>query len=146
MKDYERDFLFRINRLGISGPEFSSLAKETLREVMGEPGSSVVLYGMSKGDLESPERFAKELSTVFGGGAIPILKAIVVGALVGLEGQADPESRNTLPDAATLLEERYGIMAEKQAYLHDHRMKDEMAEYFESLDEEQSSDGNESAS
>lgn len=125
----------RINGLSISGPEFARLAKETLREIMGETASSVVLYGMSKIVLESPERFAQELSNVFGSGAIPILKAMVVGAMVRSEGPTDAESKGTVPEVPAILEERYGIKAARQAYLHDHRMKDEMAEYFEGFDE-----------
>ena len=140
MKDYERDFLFRINGLAISGPVFARLARETLREIMGEAGSSVVLYGLNKNVLESPERLTQELSSIFGWGAIPILKALVVGAIAGPKGPDDAEFQGTLPEISAIFEDKQGLKPAKQTFLHDHRVKDEMAEYFESLDEEQASD------
>jgi hypothetical protein len=138
MKDYERDFVFRIQRLAISGPDFASIVKETLRDTLGEAGSSVALHGVRKDVLERPDRLAEELSRIFGSGAIPILKTIVVSALVDTKESTKGESQPEFPMIPATIEERYGIRAVREVYLHDHRMKDEMDEYFENLDESKS--------
>jgi hypothetical protein len=135
MRDYERDFVFRIKCLAINGSDFARLARETLSQILGEGGSSVVLQGMKKEVLESPEKLARELSRFFSSGAIPILKAIVVGGIVDTKRSGGGEFQNGISAIPAIIEERYGIIAVRRVYLHDHRVKDEMDEYFENLDE-----------
>jgi hypothetical protein len=138
MKDYERDFVFRIQKLAISGSDFARIAKETLRDTLGEVGSSVVLHGVGKKVLERPEMLAEELSRFFGSGVIPILKTIVVSAMVDALESAKGQSQSKFPLIPATIEDRYGIRAVRRTYLHDHRVKDEMDEYFENLDESKS--------
>jgi hypothetical protein len=133
MRDYEHDFVIRIKGLAISRSDFARITRETLRQILGEAGSSVVLDGMKKDVLKSPEKLAKELSSFFSTGAIPILKALVVGAIIDAQRPASGESQGEISVIPSTIEERYGISAVKRVYLHDHRVKDEMDEYFENL-------------
>ena len=136
MEDYEQDFVLRMKGLVHAGPDFANLVKDALLETMGEAGSSVLLVGMDKATLEQPARFARELMRFFGAGSASVLKVVVTRASGSRRTAVERSSSGTLGvvlDEGEGPEARLGVGPIRQAYLHDHRMKDELDEYRERI-------------
>jgi len=110
--------------------------------MLGEAGSSVVLFGMKREVMENPESFARMLSGILESGAAPVFNALTEGALAYTKRRPKEQSAKDLLEKTLERspEEDLGAETVKQALLHDFRMRDEMQEYMERKAKEESED------
>jgi len=107
--------------------------------MLGEAGSSVVLFGMKREVIENPESFARTLSGILESGAAPVLKALTEGAMDYAKRTKEQSAKEMLEKNLGLgPDEEFSAQAVKQALLHDFRIKDEMQEYMERKAKEES--------
>ena len=76
MNEYEEAFVDHVEELGIDGPTFSALVKESLEAEYGGE-IDAVFKGLSQETLEDPEKFATEVFKAFGTGAMQYYVAIL---------------------------------------------------------------------
>lgn len=131
MNDYEKSFIMKLNRLKRSGIDFEDLAREALVGKFGG-ATDVLLRDLSPEALKEPERFVKELSGIFGRGAMgvyePISRYVDLGAYSGAQ-----------PTQAMLLVRQLGppqgeVSDPSGTFLHEHRIKDEEGNYSDNAD------------
>ena len=127
MNDYEKSFVLKMQRLKRVGIEFEALAREALVGKFGG-ATEVLLRDLRPEALVDPDLFVKELTKIFGRGALgvyePIVKYVDMGLysrggdspVLALLGQLGPPS---------------GGLAQGAMPLHDHRIKDEDGNYSE---------------
>jgi len=120
-----------MGRLTDAGIDLEALAREALMGKFG--GATEVLFrGFSVEALKDPERFVKELSRIFGMGAMGICEPIVKYADLGLYGSGGDspvlEMLRQLGPATGQIPVHDGIL------LHDYRIKDEAGNYPDNAD------------
>ena len=86
MNDYEKTFVLKMQRVRRAGIRFEPLAREALVGKFGG-ATEVLLKGVSQQALDDPEMFVKELSKVFGRGAMGVYEPIVKYVDMGLYSQ-----------------------------------------------------------
>ncbi|HEV2225409.1 MAG TPA: hypothetical protein VGR56_01240 [Nitrososphaerales archaeon] len=127
MNDYEKAFVERMSRLERGGVNFELFAKEAVEAKFG--GAAEVVFRGLKGDaFMNPEVFVRELSRVFGRGAMgiyePIMKQAERGMIASSSGNSSPYDsllrQLGVPQGPAPVQ---GVM------LHDHRVKDEEGNY-----------------
>ena len=83
MNDYEKSFVMRMRRLRGAGVDFEALAREALVGKFGG-ATEVLLRDLSPEALINPDLFVKELSKIFGRGAMGVYEPIVNYFYIGL--------------------------------------------------------------
>ncbi len=131
MNDYERTFLTKTVRLSRSGVNFEALAREALSAKFGG-ATDVLLRGLSPASLADPSLFVKDMSSMFGRGALgiyePILKYVDMG-MYGSQGSSPVlDLIRQLGPAAMNGEETEMIP------LHDQRIRDQHGDYADDVD------------
>ena len=127
MNDYEKSFITRMNRLRGTGIDFGALAREALVGKFG--GATEVLLGdLTPEALVNPDLFVKELTKMFGRGAMGVYEPIVKYVDMGLYSSA-----GDTPVLALLRQLGTASAGQTQGGkpLHDHRIKDEQGNYSE---------------
>jgi hypothetical protein len=125
LNDYEKSFVLKMRRLRGAGIDFEALAREALVGKFGG-ATDVLLRDLSQEALVNPEMFVKELSGIFGRGALGFYEPIVKYVDMGLYSRA-PDT----PVLALLAElgPSLGDPMQGGMMLHDHRVKDEQGNY-----------------
>jgi len=114
-----------MRRLRGAGINFEALAREALVGKFGG-ATEVLLRDLSPEALVNPDQFVKELSKIFGGGAMGVYEPIVRYVDMGLY------SRGGDTPVLTLLRQLgspVGGLSQGGLPLHDHRVKDEDGNY-----------------
>ena len=125
MNDYEKSFILKMQRLGGAGIDFEALAREALVGKFGG-ATEVLLRDLSPEAMVNPDQFVKELSKIFGRGAMGVYEPIVKYVDMGLY------SRGGDTPVLTLLRQLgppVGGLSEGGMPLHEHRVKDEDGNY-----------------
>jgi len=125
LNDYERTFVFKMNRVQRAGINFEDLAREALVGKFGG-ATEVMLRDLSANALADPGLFVMELNGIFGRGAIAVFEPIVRYVDLGLYSQGGnspilallSQLGPALADGVTT-----GVL------LHDQRVKDEDGNY-----------------
>ncbi|MGD0478175.1 MAG: hypothetical protein ABSB29_08430 [Nitrososphaerales archaeon] len=131
MNDYEKSFVTKIGRLTNVGIDFEDLAREALAKKFGG-AAEVLLRGLSTDALREPEHFVKELSRIFGRGAMGIYEPIVKYVDLGLYGS---KRDSPLLEMLRQLGSAQGeVSSAKGILLHDYRIKDEEGNYPDTAD------------
>jgi len=126
VKDYEKLFVSKMARLRGSGIDFESLAREALTGKFGG-ATDVMLRDLSPAALREPEYFVKELSGIFGRGAVAIYEPIAKYVELGLYG---PRQDSPVLSLLHQLGESHDTARESNPILlHEHRIKDEQENY-----------------
>jgi hypothetical protein len=125
MNDYEKSFILKMDRLRGAGIDFEALAREALVGKFGG-ATDVLLRDLSPDALINPNLFVKELSKIFGRGAMGVYEPIVKYVDMGLYSGAQDS-----PVLALLRQLGPSIAGLEQGGrpLHDHRIKDEEGNY-----------------
>ena len=120
-----------MGRLTNAGIDFEDLAREALTGKFGG-ATDVLLRDLSPTALREPEYFVKELSRIFGNGAMGVYEPIVKYVDLGLYG-----SKRDSP-VLGLLRQLGPAQGEdpstNRAFLHEHRIKDEEGNYADNAD------------
>jgi hypothetical protein len=131
LNDYEKSFVTKMGRLTNAGIDFEDLAREALAEKFGG-ATEVLLRGFSTDALREPEHFVKELSKVFGRGAMGFCEPIVRYADFGLYGS---KRDSPLLEMLRKLGPPQGeVSSAKGTLFHDYRIKDEAGNYPDNAD------------
>ena len=127
MSDYEKSFVQKMQRLRGSGIDFEALAREALVGKFGG-ATEVLLRDLSPEALVNPGLFVKELSNIFGRGAMGVYEPIIKYVDMGLYKRGGDS-----PVLALLrqLGPSSGGPAQSGLPLHDQRIKDEDGNYAE---------------
>jgi hypothetical protein len=127
LNDYEKSFVLRMQRLRGTGIDFGALAREALVGKFGG-ATEVLLRGLSPDAMVNPDLFVKELTKIFGRGAIGVFEPIVKYVDMGLYSGA-----GDTPVLALLrqLGPPSSGLAQGGLPLHDHRIQDEDGNYSE---------------
>ena len=125
MNDYEKTFVLKMQRVRRAGIGFEPLAREALVGKFGG-ATEVLLKGVSQQALDDPEMFVKELSKVFGRGAMGVYEPIVKYVDMGLYSQPGV---SPVLDLLRQLGPSSGDGATAGVLLHEHRVKDEEGNY-----------------
>lgn len=112
----------RVRRAGIG---FEALAREALVGKFGG-ATDVLLRDLSPQALDDPELFVRELTAIFGRGAMGVFEPMVKYVDMGLYSQATDS-----PVLALLrqLGPSLGGAEGGSVFLHEHRIKDEQGNY-----------------
>jgi hypothetical protein len=123
--DYEKLFISKMARLRGSGVEFETLAREALSGKFGG-AVDVLLKDLSAEALRNPEDFVREMSKIFGRGALGVFEPIVRYVELGMYGQ-----KQDSPILQLLREigPASGNASSNGILLHVHRVKDEQDNY-----------------
>jgi hypothetical protein len=131
LNDYEKVFVLKMGPLRKAGIDFEALAREALTGKFGG-ATDVMLRGLSPDALREPEYFVKELSRIFGGGAVAIYEPIAKYVDMGLYG---PKQDTPVLGLLRQLGQPQGGGTESNAiFLHEHRVKDEEGNYSDNAD------------
>ncbi|MDA4124078.1 MAG: hypothetical protein OK438_01315 [Thaumarchaeota archaeon] len=126
MNDYEKTFILKTTRLRNSGVDFQELAREALTGKFGG-AVDVLLRDLSGRALNEPEHFVREMSKMFGRGAMGVYEPIIKYVDMGLYGSSQA------PPILGLLQQlgpaQSPTSGEKPVFLHEHRIKDEEGNY-----------------
>jgi len=126
LNDYEKVFVLKMTPLRRAGIDFGSLAREALTGKFGG-ATDVMLRGLSPDAMREPECFVKELSRIFGQGAVAIYEPITKYVDMGLYG---PRQDSPVLDMLRQLgEPQEGETESNKILLHEHRIKDEEGNY-----------------
>jgi hypothetical protein len=122
---YEKSFVVKMQRLKGAGINFEELAREALVGKFGG-ATEVLLRDLSPQALVNPDLFVKELSEIFGRGAMGVCDPIIKYVDMGLYSRGGDSPvlallRQLGPASAGLAQ---GVMP-----LHDQRIKDEDGNY-----------------
>lgn len=131
LNDYEKSFVARMGRLASAGIDFEDLAREALTGKFGG-ATDVLLRDLSTVALREPEHFVKELSKIFGSGAMGVYEPIVKYVDLGLYG-----SKRDSPMLGLLRQLGPAQGEDPSAnryFLHEHRIKDEEGNYPDNAD------------
>ena len=125
MNDYEKSFVLKMQRIRGAGIDFEALAREALVGKFGG-ATEVLLRDLSPDALSNPDQFVKELSRIFGRGAMGVYEPIVRYVDMGLYSTGGDS-----PVLALLrqLGSPTGGLTQGGMPLHDHRVKDEEGNY-----------------
>jgi len=125
LNDYEKSFVLKMQRIRGAGIDFEALAREALVGKFGG-ATEVLLRDLSPGALSDPDQFVKELSKIFGRGAIGVYEPIIRYVDMGLYSTGGDS-----PVLALLrqLGPATGGLTQNGMPLHDHRVKDEEGNY-----------------
>jgi len=114
-----------------AGIDFEALAREALTGKFGG-ATDVMLRDLSPDALGEPEYFVKELSKIFGRGAVAIYEPIEKYVDLGLYG---PEQDSPVLGLLRQLgQTQSGGMEPDTILLHQHRIKDEEGNYPDNAD------------
>ena len=125
LNDYEKSFVFKMQRVGRAGIDFEALAREALVGKFGG-ATDVLLRDLSPHALNDPETFIRELTNIFGRGAMGVYEPIVRYVDMGLYSQA---GNSPVLDLLRQLGPNEGAEAGRGLMLHEHRIKDEQGNY-----------------
>ena len=130
MNDYDRYFVTRMER--ISGTiDFEILAREALGAWFGG-AADALLSGLGPAALHEPEVFVREMSRIFGRGALGICEPIIKYVDRGLYSK---QGDSPILDLINKLGPPQGGLAEpNKVLLHEHRIKDEQGNYPDNAD------------
>jgi hypothetical protein len=131
LNDHEKSFLLRTAWLKDEGVDFEGVAREALTRKFGG-AADVMLRGVSGRALNEPEYFMKEMSRIFGRGAIGVYEPIVEYMEQGLYGSR--EASSVLGLLRQLGPAHGDGSGEKPILLHEHRIKDEEGNYPDNAD------------
>jgi hypothetical protein len=126
LNDYEKSFILKMQRVRRGGIDFEALAREALVGKFGG-ATDVLLRDLSPQALNDPELFIKELTKIFGRGAMGVYEPIVRYVDMGLYSQASGS-----PVLYLLRQLGPYSGSETNAggvLLHEHRVKDEDGNY-----------------
>jgi len=70
LNEYEKSFIMRTSRLQTAGVDFQELTREALTGKFGGGAADVLLRDLPGRALHEPEYFVKEMSRIFGRGAM----------------------------------------------------------------------------
>ena len=131
MNDYEKSFILKMQRVRGAGIDFEALAREALVGKFGG-ATEVLLRDLTPQALNNPEEFIRELTKIFGRGAMGFCEPIVRYVDMGLYSQAGDSPvlgllRQLGPSSGTG-EGNGGVL------LHEHRIKDEDGNYPDNAD------------
>ena len=125
MNDYEKSFILKMRRLRGAGIDFEELAREALVGKFGG-ATEVLLRDLSPEALLNPDLFVRELSRIFGRGAMGVYEPIVRYVDMGLYSRGgDTPVLSLLRQLGPSL----GGADQGGVPLHDHRIKDEDGNY-----------------
>jgi hypothetical protein len=122
-------FINRMDELVQAGLDFKSVAQETLRGVLGEGPSEVLIGFVGVAALKDARTFVTRLARVFSDGM-----AVICGLIIenGEASLASPVESSQISTFESLMREMKpksaGEHESKGNYLHDHRKKDELDE------------------
>ena len=132
----EKEFVERMESLSRS--EFETVVRYTLRKVLGDTPSEVMLMTLSGRALREPRVFVKALTELFGSGAQAVYLSIESYTDEALGRQREAMSREDPYSILAGAIERSGSQVrtepEVRQPLHDHRVKDEFDEYASDAD------------
>ena len=125
LNEYEKSFVVKMQRLSGAGIDFEALAREALVGKFGG-ATEVLLRDLRPEALIDPGMFVKELSKIFGRGAMAVYEPIVKYVDMGLYSNA-----GETPVLALLRQLGPTLNGPVQGgpLLHDHRVKDEQGNY-----------------
>jgi hypothetical protein len=115
-----------MDRLRRAGIDFEALSREALTGKFGG-ATDVLLRDLTPEALKEPERFVKELSKMFGRGAMGVYEPIVKYVDMGIYNQA--QSSHVLALLRQLGPLQGGLEDPNLVLLHEHRIKDEDGNY-----------------
>ncbi len=110
MKDYERTFVSQMEAASRDGTSFQTVSDAAIKHKLGDGPGEILLRSLSKAARVDPGYFVREVSKVFGRGAIGIYDAIVDEARERRHASA-PEETAYQSTVEELLE---GIRAESE--------------------------------
>lgn len=134
-EDYVRLFTIAIRALESRGVQFEPLARKILAEVIGGSSYEALSVLIGKESLLDPGVFAERLLETLDVGAVAIFNLI--------EGQAAEKvsSACAIPEVAEFEASARRVKFDipigpktKPSYLHDHRIQDELEEYYSRLE------------
>ena len=76
-------FINKMSEVRSKGVDFEDLARESIREKLGEATEGLIFSGMSDGAKQDPRLFAAALKGLFGFGAVGMLTPIIESANLG---------------------------------------------------------------
>jgi len=131
LNDSEKVFVLKMAPLKRAGIDFEALAREALTGKFGG-ATDVMLRDLSQDALREPEYFVKELSKIFGRGAVAIFEPIEKYIDLGLYG---PERDSPVLGLLRQLgQPQSGTPESNTIFLHEHRVKDEEGNYPDNAD------------
>jgi len=131
LNDYEKVFVLKMMPLRKAGIDFEALAREALTGKFGG-ATDVMLRNLSTDALREPEYFVKELTRIFGRGAVAIYEPIEKYVDMGLYG---PRQDSPVLDLLRQLgQPQSGDTESNATLLHEHRIKDEDGNYPDNAD------------
>jgi len=126
LNNYEKVFVLKMTPLRKAGIDFGALAREALTGKFGG-ATDVMLRDLSPDALREPDHFVKELSRIFGQGAVAIYEPIAKYVDMGLYGpERDSPVLNLIRQIG---EPQKGVTESNTISLHEHRIKDEEGNY-----------------
>ncbi len=136
LDEYESYFVRNMESMMEGGLDFQAVVREALRDVLGEMPSRVLVMLLSKQARHEPVRFVQEASKIFGPSASGLYGPILGRAevLVASGGGSGRGSRFESILAELESEPSSHETRKKQVPLHNHRIKDDLAEYMENLE------------
>jgi len=125
LNDYEKSFILKMQRARRAGIVFEDMAREALVGKFGG-ATDVLLRDLSPQALNNPEPFVRELTKIFGRGAMGVYEPIIKYFEMGLYSQT-----GDTPVLALLrqLGPSLGGAEPGTLLLHEHRIKDEEGNY-----------------
>jgi len=126
LNDYEKSFILKMQRVRRAGIGFEALAREALVGKFGG-ATEVLLRDLSPQALDDPELFVKELTKIFGRGAMAVYEPMIRFVDMGLYSQTSDS-----PVLALLRQLGPSLITGTDmggVPLHEHRIKDEEGNY-----------------
>ena len=126
--ELQEQFTVGLQELISLGLDFKRVVQETLREVLGETPSEVLMMAF-RTMTNSPKIFAQKISNVFPPATVAIILDLVAKrARSSLANLGGAEGTSQFDVLIQTLGEMPGVKApeRKQTLLHDHRVEDEL--------------------
>jgi len=128
----EEAFIRSIKQNVRNSRQFRLVVEAGLTEFMGESPAQVLVMGVSEEGFRSPAQFVREVSNIFGRGAVPMYTSIIAAS-------EDPMNLVENGDGTVMYKPRMGGLnpsemgsvvdgSDRSYYLHDHRDPDDFAE------------------
>ena len=115
------------------GLDFSSRARETLREVLGQTAVEPFLILLGKEAFHDPRLFAERASKFLGGGSLSVCNVIATRAIEDIQGSRLLPAVGEFESNMSHFEWPAKVEPETKKLnpIHDHRIRDQLDTYAE---------------